>query len=101
MDMFDVFTGAQPNRKSAKSASGSRRGGFAERSGMVVRMRGASVLFFDDDSQQEIFVPLSQVKDWWFTASCSKQGLALEDCDLNDEVTLLIPKWLALKEGMV
>ena len=77
------------------------RGGFVEREGMVVRLHAASVLFFDDESQQEIFIPLSQIKDWWFTSSHSKRGLELEDCELDDELTIVIPGWLAKKEGMV
>ncbi|MBQ9366757.1 MAG: hypothetical protein IJT83_03165 [Victivallales bacterium] len=103
MDMFDIFTGKQQPEKKPEAASGTsgKRGGYVERRGMVVRVQNASVLFFDDASQQEIFVPLSQVKDWWFTASSSKRGFALDDCELDDEITICIPRWLAKKEGMV
>ena len=103
MDMFDVFSGrkAKPKMPKAPQTKTSSRGGLIERIGIVVRMRNASVLFFDDNSQQEIFIPLSQVKDWWFSSSGTKRGLRLEDLELNDELTIVIPKWLALKEGMV
>lgn len=101
MGIFDVFTGERPSRKTTKSATGSSRGGLVLRDGMVVRQNGVSVLFFDDSSQKEVFIPLSQVTDWWFTSSGSKQNLRLADLELDDEVTLVIPRWLAKKERMV
>ena len=99
MDIFEIFVGAIPKEK--LKAGKSQRGSYVERRGMVVHMYDSSMLFFDDDSQQEIFIPLSQVKDWWFTSSKSKSGLKLEDCELDDELTIVIPGWLAKKEGMV
>ena len=101
MDMFDVFAGSSPAPSKKGKMSGRNRGGYVERSGLVARMRDASVLFFDDDSQQEIFVPISQIKDWWFTPSGTKRNLRLQDLELDDEVTLVFPRWLAVKEGLV
>ena len=77
------------------------RGGNIEREGMVVTMRPMSILFFDDYGQKEIFVPISQVKDWWFTTTGSKDGLGIEDLEPDDEVTLIIHRWLAVKERLV
>jgi len=101
MDVFSMFSDA-PSRAAASKPSLKRRGGdLVARKGLVVRVTSSSVLFYDDVSVQEVFVPLSQVRDFYFTSSGGKRGLTLQDLELDDEVTLVIPKWLAKKEGMV
>lgn len=104
MDVFSIFSGSVQTEKKAekkKQTSGSYRGGLVQRKGLVVRLRDESVLFFDDDSVQEVFIPRSQIKDWWFTSDGSKRTLSVADLELDDEITLVIPRWLAIKEGMV
>ena len=101
-DMFSFMTGssAGPSKKKKQSAKPSN-GGWSEHKGLVIRINEKSVLFFDDASVQEIFIPLSQVKDWWFTSDGGKRGLRLQDLELDDEVTICLPRWLAFTEGMV
>lgn len=75
---------------------------LVRREGLVVRNNPPrSVLFFDDEASTEIFVPYSQIKDWHFTASGSRDGLELEDLKLDDEVELYITKWLAKRENLI
>jgi hypothetical protein len=76
-------------------------GSWIKREGLVSRMTLASILFFDDESGQEIFLPFSQVQDWWYTKQGDKQGMRLKDLEPDDEITVLIPKWLLRKEGLL
>jgi hypothetical protein len=69
--------------------------------GMVVLSRTASLLFFEDETATEVFVPTSQIVDWWFVDNHGKKGLRLEDLKRNDQVSLVIPKWLARREGFI
>jgi hypothetical protein len=70
-------------------------------SGLVVLNREASFLFFEDESATEVFIPKSVIDDWWFVDNHDKKGLRLEDLRKNDEISLVIPKWLALKENLI
>jgi len=72
-----------------------------EAAGVVMKVRERSILLFHDDSVNEVFVPRSKIIDWWFTRNGRKDGLGLDDLELDDEVTLLIPKWLAKRERMI
>ena len=70
-------------------------------SGLVVWNRQASVLFFEDETATEVFIPKSVIADWWFVHNKDKNGLRLEDLAKNDEISLVVPKWLARKEGLL
>lgn len=74
--------------------------GYVEREGVVVRMAARSILFFDDDAGSEVFLPRSLIRDWWFTKDQSCRSLELNDLELDDEVTFVIPEWLAKREGL-
>jgi hypothetical protein len=69
--------------------------------GLVVKVTKGAVLLFHDDTGQEVFIPKSQVHDWFFTRGGSKQRLSLNDLELNDEITLVVPRWLAKRENLV
>ena len=105
-DIFSVFSGVGGAKAKKKTTCPGKskadgRGGWVERRGMVVRVSPASVLFFDDASSTEMFIPVSQVKDWWFTSSGAKRGLSVPDLELDDEVTLVVPRWLLKNEGVL
>lgn len=99
MDMFDFFD--SPHAIKKIEAPKKSFGSLVNRKGLVVSLRQASVLFFDDEAVKEVFVPVSLIKDWWFTTDGTKRGLGLGDLELDDEVTLVIPKWLAKKEKLL
>lgn len=80
---------------------GGTRSGEAELSGLVVRHGPKSLLFFDDESVQEVWLPYSKIIDWKFTDSNDDGCLDVRDLELNDEITVTIPRWLAKKEGLV
>lgn len=103
MDVFSLFgyqvKWTQKSRAAQKGPIGTGRS-MTRLPGLVVSVRDKSVLFFDDGSGREAFVPVSKVMDWWFTACGTKRGLRLCDLELNDEVTILVPTWLARKEKL-
>lgn len=104
MDFFEFLAGEGSSRP-VKRLAGKRlpRNGLppqTKRKGLVVAARDASILFFDDDSGREVFLPVSTITDWWFTVDGTKRGMQLSDLELNDEVTMLIPIWLAKKEKL-
>jgi hypothetical protein len=72
-----------------------------KRRGLVVRAAEKSILFFDDATGREVFIPISKILDWWFSDAGTKRGLRIQDLELNDEITILIPTWLAKKESLV
>ena len=85
----------------AATRAAPRRGGTERRQGLVVRTTRQAIVFFDDKATRQWVVPFKCVKDWYFTASGLQNGLRLEHLELNDEVTLEVPRWLLLKEGLI
>lgn len=100
-DLFNMFS-APPElrRKPRKASKNALRGDFARLRGIVVRLYPASLLFFADDAQKEVFLPLVMIADWHFPDG-TKRGLRLTDLHLDDEVTIVTYKWLAKKEGLL
>lgn len=68
--------------------------------GMVVAVRPKSIILFHDDTAQEVFVPRSVIADWDFTDGQARGDLILSDLEPNDQVVLVIPRWLAKREGL-
>ncbi len=102
MSEFDFLICSQPkpNKKNATPNKVKRGNADVIRRGLVVRVVDRSVLFFDDESGQEFFIPKSTIVDWWFTVSGNKSNLRLDDLQLDDEITVVFPRWLARKEGI-
>ena len=100
---MDFMLFDEPPRRVSKQTvkKPSEVGGHVKLEGLVVRLQPQSVLFFDDGTGKEVFLPYSKILDWWFTSSGTKRGLRIVDLELNDAVTLLVPKWLARREGLV
>jgi hypothetical protein len=71
---------------------------FSEREGLIVSVRQMSIEFFDDVTEEVVFVPRSLVDDWWFTDSKDRNDLSLDDLEDGDEVILCIAKWFVQKE---
>lgn len=71
---------------------------FEEREGYVNTTTDKAILFYDDSTGEEIWVPMSIVKDWWFAEGGEKNELTLKSLKLNDNVTLVLPKWFIRKE---
>lgn len=69
-------------------------------SGVVILNTPKSLLFFDDDTGLEVFIPKSQVKDWFFKGKLDRFSLTVDDLHYGDEINITIPKWLARKEGL-
>lgn len=99
MDVFSML--GSSSGKSLNTKPRSANAGVMKLSGIVVRISEKSVLFFDDASGQEIFVPISRIMDWWFTSCGTKRGLRICDLELDDEITILMPTWLAKKEKLL
>ena len=99
MDIFSSFMGQDDDLVIIKSRT---KAPLVERSGLAIRLHKSSLLFFDDNAQTEIFVPYTQIRDFWFTGTGSKlSARKIEDIEPDDEITILIPVWLARKEGLV
>ena len=98
MDIFSSFMGQDDDLVIIKSIT---KAPLVERSGLAIRLHKSSLLFFDDNAQTEIFVPYTQIRDFWFTGTGSKHSRKIEDIEPDDEITILIPVWLARKEGLV
>jgi len=71
------------------------------RKGVVVATTERAILFFDDESVTEFWVSRKMICDWRFVEDGTRQGLADRHLARNDEIELLIPKWLARKEGLI
>lgn len=71
------------------------------RKGVVVTASEKAILFFDDESVTEFWVPRKMICDWRFVDDGTRQGLSDRHLERNDEIELLIPKWLARKEGLL
>jgi len=100
MDDLFGFMPSRPSRKKVAVEGQTKRGGYIERRGLVVRVTPKSLLFFDDETGREIFIPLSKVYDWRFTTYGGKHGLMISDLELDDEIVIMFPRWLAVKEGI-
>lgn len=70
------------------------------REGLVVKLHKASLLFFDDKAQTEVFIPYSQIRDFWYTDCTGNLNKQIYDLEPDDEITIVIPQWLARKEGL-
>ena len=68
--------------------------------GLFIRSSEKALLFFDDNSGQEVWIPFSVISDWWFTGDGTKRHLEMRDLELNDLVTLVVKTWFARKEGI-
>jgi hypothetical protein len=101
-DLWDEFMSPPASLHSnAKIGSVAKiKGGLMKRDGLVVSMNNKSILFFDDQSGQEIHVPYSEIADWHFTESGGKENLRLSDLNEGDAVCLMLPCWLCKKEGL-
>jgi hypothetical protein len=75
-------------------------GDYVEREGIVVKVLPKSICFFDDVAGHEWFVPVSKLADWWFTNRGDKHELRICDLELDDEITILVPRWLLRREGI-
>ncbi len=56
---------------------------------ILVFRKGAAVLVQPIDDDTSVWLPLSQIK------------IDPPDADLTDKVTVTLPEWLAIKEGLV
>lgn len=105
MDIFSVFDGTPAKkRKSVSKANRPARGALPAETklkGIVVRVTDNFLLFFDDGTGRETFLPFSKIMDWWFTSNGGKRHLRIVDLELDDDITVLIPIWLARKEKLV
>ena len=100
-DIFELFTGTPPQEQKIRTPSkNALRGRLVKIDGLVVRLSEASLLFFADDAQKEVFLPLSLIQDWHFSDG-SKHGLTVADLSLNDEITVVTFDWLAKREGLI
>jgi hypothetical protein len=82
------------------------RGVFQEgpctwRHGAIAAMRKKAIVFFDDASEKEVFIPISRILDWQFTKDKTKKHLRVQDLERHDEVSLYIPVWLAKREKLI
>jgi hypothetical protein len=73
----------------------------AECEGLVVKLTPRSLLFFSDVTGQEAFIPFSQIADWWFTERGDRRTFSLQDLEPDDEITVVVPKWLLRKEYLI
>lgn len=74
-----------------------------ELGGVVVAQGPQALLFFDDESVQEVWISRRLIFDWWFTDSSAPDAtlpLEVDDLERNDEITIVIPRWLAEREGL-
>ena len=98
MDIFSAFLGNDEEPVIKKSRT---RAPLVERSGLVIRLHKSSLLFFDDKAQTEVFVPYTQIRDFWFIGTASRRSRRIEEIEPDDEITILIPLWLARKEELL
>jgi hypothetical protein len=73
----------------------------AECAGLVVKLTQRSLLFFSDVTGQEAFIPFSVIDDWWFTGRGDRQTFDIQDLEPDDEITVVVPKWLLRKENLI
>lgn len=103
MDMFSILFEPPENKTNLKKSS-FKGEDVVVRAGLVVKLSKSSLLFFDDNAQTEIFIPYSQILHFWFTDKEHRKNsieLTVLDLEPNDEVSIVIPKWLAKKERLI
>lgn len=71
------------------------------RHGLVVRQSEKALLFFDDAAVVEVWLPKKQIIDWCFLDSGTKDGFRLDHLERNDEIEIVITKWIARREGLI
>ena len=98
MDIFSSMLGRDEDIPLKKKAGSGPP--LVTRDGLAVKHNKASLLFFDDKAQTEIFIPYSQIRDWWYTDCPSNLNLEIAQIEPDDEITIVIPQWLARKEGL-
>lgn len=96
MDFFSAFIGMETTKKAPK-----KRSSLVVREGLVVKFTEKSLLFFDDEAATEVFIPLTQIRDVWFTSGTKLLSTKLDALEPDDEISILIPAWLARKEGLI
>lgn len=72
-----------------------------ERFGTVVTVTDLAVCLFDDMSEREIFFPRRYIKRWFFTDMGTDRGWPIGTLERGDDVTLVIPRWLAERENLM
>ena len=104
MDIFSIFSGVSMSGRKppavSKDRGASRASAETRLNGLVVKVTTKAVLFFDDGSGREAFLPFSKIMDWWFTAGGGRRHLRVVDLELDDEITVVIPTWLARREKL-
>lgn len=98
MDIFSSMLGDDENTQLKKKVWTCVP--LVKRDGLVVKLHKASLLFFDDKAQTEVFIPFSQIRDLWYTGCTGKLKVQIHELDPDDEITVVIPEWLAKKEGL-
>ncbi len=98
MDIFSSFIGDDDGVDAKPSMSSAP---LVTRVGLVVKLHQHSLLFFDDKSETEIFIPYTQIRDFWYTDCMGNLGNRVSDLEQDDEITIVIPEWLARKEGLL
>lgn len=77
------------------------KNGRFERKGLVVRNHRKAFVFFDDSIGAEYWVPYKALKDWFFTDTRTKKHADVTDLELNDEITVILPGWFLMREGVL
>jgi len=73
-----------------------------DRVGVVVKNLPRSILFFDDESGETIFIPKSIMNDYGFRLISGFDSSATpDDLERDDDIIASIPTWLLKKEGLV
>ena len=74
---------------------------FIERDLYVIRHGERSILVLDAESGREFFLPLSKIDDWWFTEDGHRRELFTEDLVEGDAITVVFPRWIAIRERLL
>jgi len=71
------------------------------REGTVSTITDRALCFFDDVSEREVWIPHQYIKSWVFTDMGTDRGWPLGALETGDDITVVIPRWLAVKERIV
>lgn len=72
--------------------------GFTKLHGTVLRVCSRSILFRDEQTKQEVFLPASQIRRWGVEGEIFSKEELLSDVLEGDAIFLEIPDWLAERE---
>jgi hypothetical protein len=67
----------------------------------VLKNGEKSILIREDSTQYEVFIPTSQIQDWWFQESGNQEDLELKHLEDGDEVVFVLSYWICRKEGFI